>query len=59
MLARPKPKVKFEIVDVELGAVFYCDTPAMRDDYVTTIENLGHRAIVHEYTEDKRNGISE
>jgi hypothetical protein len=38
----------WEIIDVELAHVFFTDDQSMIDDYKTSIENQGHRAIVHE-----------
>lgn len=41
-------KTFYEVIDVELGQVFYCETKQLRDDYETTIQNVGHRFITKE-----------
>ena len=44
-----RPKVTcWEIIDVELAAVFWAATSESRDDYKNAIELVGHRALVRE-----------
>ena len=49
MIPRLKePRHRWEVIDVELGHVFYCDTEVMRDDSEALIKDMGHRVIVKE-----------
>lgn len=44
-----EPKTKqWEVVDVELGQVFHCDTQDGRDAFQNAIELIGHRVLVRE-----------
>lgn len=47
--AKDRPRVTcWEIIDVELAAVFWAATAETRDDYKKAVEMMGHRAIVKE-----------
>lgn len=51
---RDRPKVTcWEIVDVELAAIYWAATASMRDDYKNAIELAGHRAIVRDISAPK------
>ena len=43
-----EPKIRYEVVDVELAHVYYVDSTEARDAAHNTIELMGHRAIVRE-----------
>ena len=44
----PLKNKSYEVIDVELGHVFVCDTRDQRDATLNAVELLGHRVIVRE-----------